>query len=396
MKLWYRARRLAAVGVVGLAGAGLMAGCSSTPARSTSASVVEPAPPSPPLASALTDAAGSTWAALAMGHPAGENLFWELFVRVAGSSSWRLVTPPGVADNGGLVLATTATELLAGFLPSQYLHFSPLASTDDGGRSWVPGLLPGPLVSGPDSLAAGSADLYALLSNGGGEVVTSRGGISTWARLTDRTQLTAGAAGRGCRPARLTALAWVPEGPLVGGTCAEPGGVALWAERGGAWSRAAPAVAGGMSRRRVGILRLQAQGGVLMALLDAPSTYSQTIVAAWSPDGGSSWSRSSALVVPAADRVVSAGAGSAQSVQILLRAPGGRSVLEVGGAPGTGWAALPEPPAGTQVVVTGPTGTYTALAARGSVFSAYSTRPGRGGWVRTQVRTVAVPYGTSS
>ena len=30
---------------------------------------------------------------------------WEVFVRPAKSSTWQLVTPPGVADNGGLVAA---------------------------------------------------------------------------------------------------------------------------------------------------------------------------------------------------------------------------------------------------------------------------------------------------
>ena len=36
--------------------------------------------------------------------------FWEVFVRPATSSTWRLVTPPGVADNGGLVAAADAGE----------------------------------------------------------------------------------------------------------------------------------------------------------------------------------------------------------------------------------------------------------------------------------------------
>ena len=54
----------------------------------------------------MTAADGGTWAIVAMGGPAaGENQFWELLARPAGSTRWELVTPPGVADNGGLVAA---------------------------------------------------------------------------------------------------------------------------------------------------------------------------------------------------------------------------------------------------------------------------------------------------
>ena len=40
------------------------------------------------------------------GSAADHNNFWQLFVRPAGTGSWRLVTPPGVATNGGLVVAS--------------------------------------------------------------------------------------------------------------------------------------------------------------------------------------------------------------------------------------------------------------------------------------------------
>ena len=69
-----------------------------------------PAPPrrraaaTAPLATSMTTADGATWAILAMGGAAAdENQFWELFTRPAGNGQWELVTPPGVADNGGLV-----------------------------------------------------------------------------------------------------------------------------------------------------------------------------------------------------------------------------------------------------------------------------------------------------
>ncbi len=72
------------------------------------------------------------------GSAAQENNFWELFVRPTGTAPWRLATPAGVADNGGLEVAGTGgPSLVTGFRPSQDLTFSPLATTADGGASWV-------------------------------------------------------------------------------------------------------------------------------------------------------------------------------------------------------------------------------------------------------------------
>ena len=69
-----------------------------------------------------------------MGGPAAaHDDFWQLFVRPAGASRWVLVTPQGVADNGGLVAAAGTTSVTVGFRPSQNLAFSPLATSTDAG-----------------------------------------------------------------------------------------------------------------------------------------------------------------------------------------------------------------------------------------------------------------------
>ena len=87
------------------------------------------APPAgaPSLDTSLVTAAG-TWAVAVMGGSAPtHNNFWQLFARPAGSSRWKLVTPPGTADNGGLVLAGAGGgSLIAAFRPSQYLTYTPL------------------------------------------------------------------------------------------------------------------------------------------------------------------------------------------------------------------------------------------------------------------------------
>ena len=80
----------------------LAAGCGSQVAPPTAPALrVQTAP----LPTSLVTAQG-TWAVTVMGGSAAdENNFWQLFVRPAGATRWSLVTPQGVADNGGLVAA---------------------------------------------------------------------------------------------------------------------------------------------------------------------------------------------------------------------------------------------------------------------------------------------------
>ncbi len=66
---------------------------------------------------------------------------WQVFVRQSASPAWRLVTPPGVADNGGLVAAGTGRALTVAVRPSQNLTFSPLAVSTDGGARWSTALV---------------------------------------------------------------------------------------------------------------------------------------------------------------------------------------------------------------------------------------------------------------
>ena len=90
-------------------------------------------------------------------------------VRAAGGNlAWRLATPAGVANNGGLEAAGTGGSLVAGFRPSQDLTFSPLAATSDDGASWSAAgpVTPG-LADAPDALASGSGGQLIALTSGG-------------------------------------------------------------------------------------------------------------------------------------------------------------------------------------------------------------------------------------
>jgi hypothetical protein len=402
---WFGLLLAASAAVVG------MAACSrSVSPTSGVGGSPAPAPAAPVAAQAapLASAAGATsgeWATVPMGHVAGENLFWELFFRDRPGLPWRLVTPPGVADNGGLVLALrTGPSLLAGFLPSQFLKFSPLAATPDGGRTWFPGLLSAALVRSPDSLAAAGATTYALVASSGGEVLASSAHLSAWRRVADRAAVGGSLSAARCGLIRLTAVAVAPTGGLmVGGRCRATGAVGIFSLVGGRWRAAGPPLPAGVTRGPVDVLRLESVGRADLAVLEVRTATRREVVAAWSTDGGDHWSTSPALAVPGAGGVTSAGFGPSGAAYVLATTGRGGATLDVTSGPGGGWARLPAPPAGAAVVVPpagvapkpsgGPAAGYEVLVARGTEFMADSLAGAR--WVETQQLKVAVPFGSS-
>ena len=214
-----------AAAALALAAGALLAGCGS-PAPAAPGPAAEAAPGGAPfLATSLVTAAG-TWAVAVMGGPvAQEDNFWQLFARPAGSSRWTLVTPPGTADNGGLVLAGAGASLITGFRPSQYLTYTPLTVTRNAGRAWSStGPLDGALADVPDALAAASATGHLLALTADGTAELAAPGYTSWATLATQRSLAATAPGRRCGLQDLTAAAFSPSGqPLLGGTCTRPG-----------------------------------------------------------------------------------------------------------------------------------------------------------------------------
>jgi len=192
-------RLSALAGGLALGAALILAACGSTSAGPRAA---DQAPANvtegPTLATSVSTSGGASWAIVQMGGPAAtHNNFWELFVRPAGTTTWKLATPPGVASNGGLVMAATgATSLVAGFRPSQDLTFSPLATTTDAGALWSQNTL----------LSPGFGDVpYALAGTGGGRLLalTQQGTIelgtglgTAWTKLSTQQALAGSAAWR--------------------------------------------------------------------------------------------------------------------------------------------------------------------------------------------------------
>jgi hypothetical protein len=390
------------------------AGCGSVGSQNQPG-VTAARPPQPPALTTSMVTAGGTWAVDVMGgSAASENNFWQVFVRPAGATDWRLVTPPGVADNGGLVLASLGGQsLIAGFRPSQDLVFSPLASTGDDGAAWSGGVLDAALANVPGALAAtpGGGHLLALLSDG--EIEQAGRGAATWSRLTSLRSLAATSAGRRCAPTTLTAVAFAPSSTAgasstaalsgaaapagaaeTAAACDRPGMVGIFAAAGGSWQSAGPALPAPFSGWRVQVLQLSdisvgsASAGQV-ALLAVRSGRATDLLAAWSD--GAHWTVSAPLSVGEGP-VRAAGFGAAGAAWVLL-ADGGADTIA---GPGAGWQALPALPPGTAALAFAPSGGVDALAVHASTFTDWRLAAGATTWRRLQVLYVPVQYGSSS
>lgn len=366
----------------------LTAGCGKAQAAHPSAAAATPAPPS--LSTSLVTAAG-TWAVVPMG---GNPAFWQLLRYPAKGSGWSLVTPPGVADNGGLVLAGLGGQsVVAGFRPSQDLAFSPLAITGDGGKAWSPGLLNAGLADAPDALAAGAdGRLLALLSSGVVEQSANSTGTSGWTRLTSRDALAAAPAGKECGLRALTAAAFSPSGiPLLAGTCARPGTAGIFAGTAGIWREVGPTLPRSPAGRAVTTLRLATGGGQTVALLTAGLGPAATVLAAWTSDGGAHWALGPPLALGGA-QVRSSGLGADGAAWVILS--GDRA--EATNGPGATWRQLPALPVGTAVLAASTPGKFEALAPDGSKLTGWRLDLRTTAWEIAQTIHVPIQYGSSS
>jgi hypothetical protein len=367
-------------------GTSVLAGC----AGGGSGAAAAPAPAgTASLATSMTTANGATWAIVAMGGPAaGANQFWELFARAAASDRWELVTPPGVASNGGLVAAGGPASLSVAFRPSQGLTFSPLAVTSDAGKTWRTGLIDAPVASDPDALAAGAGAMLALLGDG----TVEQGGTAgaSWTRLAVPGAIASSAAGRRCQVTSLTAVAYAPSGtPLAAASCTRPGIAGIFARSGNTWQAAGPVLGGALAARQVTVLRLTGTAAGDIALLRAGAGGDASLLAAWTSDG-TRWTVSAPLAV-GTGQVAASGTGSGGAAWLLLT--DGRAYAVSG--PGGAWRRLPSPPPGTAALATGPGDAFEALAAAGGNLTVYRLSPAVA-WDKLQTLSVPIQYGSSS
>jgi hypothetical protein len=387
---------------LGLAAAAIsLAGLTACASASAKVATTSVPPPTTPLATSLVTTQGG-WATMVMGgSAANENNFWQLIVRLPGASTWSLVTPPGVADNGGLVAAGSATSLLIGFRPSQDLAFSPLASSGNVGKTWATGLLNAALASVPDALSIGTGgqDL-ALLSNGTVDVGSANG---SWSTLTTLKALAASAPGRACGLQDVTAVSFWGDGSyVVAGDCTRAGVVGVFRDTDGTWEAAGPELPAAYAGQPVRVLRLS---GTTVLLQAGPD-----LLATWL--NGTQWSVPQALTD--AGTVQSSGFGPGDATAWVLLSDGRAATIINGSS--QGWSELPRVPAGTAVLAApgplsdpsartaalptggnrppGPTGAWQALAASGKRLTVWTLEGAS--WTKKQVIEVPIQYGSSS
>ena len=335
------------------------------------------------------------------GHgPAAEsplNTFWQIFFRASGAASWTLVTPTGVADNGGLTLtAASDGSVTAGFEPSQLLHYSPLARSDDEGSSWTPALVPASLVAAPDAVAVAgrSGPALALTRHGTGQVLASSGSLLRWAPLSGSGSLT-GAAASGCEVEGLDAVAFGPSAtPMVGTGCSRPGQVGVFARDGAGWRLIGPTLAGALAGSSTRVLRLDASGSTSTALVAAAAAGRSDLLGLWRAPGGA-WSDSPPLSVGPTQRILATAVGLNGEQLVLLSKPGTNGELEVASGPGLGWTALASPPAGTVTLALLGDGSVDAFSVNGSRLRIFTVAPHQSTWALAQSMNVPIAYGSS-
>lgn len=369
--------------------AALLAACGS-PASSpvASSSATSPATSSAPASMATSLATpDETWAVLPM---AANPAFWQVFVRSGSSATWKLVTPPGVADNGGLVVSADGeSSLSVAVRPSQGLLFSPLAVTANGGASWSPGPpLEAAVAASPDAFADVGADLVALLTDGA--IETSADAGTTWSVLAKPGAIAASPAASGCDGAvRVTSVSFGTSGSqvLAGGSCGTSGTTALFDySPGTGWQREPLPVSGQLLRLSGSTALVDGKAG-LTALSDGFSWY------AYSPKPratAADWEASGAL--PVSGPLTASGELPLGGAWVLL--PGGRAATVSG--PGQQWLLLPPVPAKTAVLAAGPDGATDALAVSGETLTVWQLPKLSTVWSKVQTINVPIQYGSSS
>jgi hypothetical protein len=401
-----RVRRSAlAAAVAAIASGAALAGCgSSSSSPSSAASPPASGAPAASLATTVSTAKDS-WAIVPM---SANPTFWEVFVRPAKSSTWQLVTPPGVADNGGLVAAADAgSGLTVAARPSQDLQFTPVSATTDSGASWsTDGPISKAVAASPDALAVSGRQLAAVLDNGTVEASSDAG--NSWRTLAKPSTIAASATGQKCAAVHVSSVSFgpVPTQVLAAGDCGTTGAAGLFSySAGDGWQRVTLPVSGPLVRLGAGTALVQAQDGLtalwaddaLHWYADAPLSSSASPTPTSSPGSSAAdWTASAALPVTNAVTASGglAGATPTSSGGMWALLPGGQAAT-IGG-PGQQWLLLPPTPAHTSVLASGPGTALDALAVSGSTLTVWQLDRGSTVWAKAQTISVPIQLGSSS
>jgi hypothetical protein len=339
---------------------------------------------------------GASYAIVPMGDLSQPlNTFWQMLMLRPKDASWALITPPGVADNGGLVIASSRTTIEAGFVPSAALAFSPIVATPVAAIRWhALGLLPAAFSAVPDSFAGAPGKRYALVATGGGKVVVGSPTRAAWRQVLDIRQLSSTAAGQTCGVVRLSAIATAPD-LFVGASCTRPV-AGVFSLRAGRWSLASIRLPSAFSSGSTSVLRLIGTTGRTTGLtaLISGGPADDTLAAAWSYRETSNWMVSPPLDLGHGAHLVATGFGPQGQQVVLWRTSVGQMRSAVIANPRRPWLVTPVPPTGTEALVAGP-GWLEALAVDSTSLTVWRTVPPARAWSLVQRMHVPIVLGSS-
>jgi len=327
------------------------------------------------------------------------NTFWQVLRAEPGSSRWSVVTPLGVADNGGLVAGASAGSAMVGTLPSGLLRFSPVSVSANGGTSWSPIFLPGRLAARPDALAVATGPTGDSLAIVGTRVLRAGPAFARWSTLVSLPRLAR--ASRGCIADALEAVAAAPDGaPLVATGCRRAGVVGVFTRFARGWAQVGTALPGRLAGWSASVLRLETSGTQTVALAAATRGNRLDLVTL-RRSGTGPWETSAPLAVTAGDAVRATALGIGGTVSVLVGSKTSLAAAAI--APGGVWAALPVPPVDTVALawVTPSASTFGGIAldalavVGGTGLQVFALTPAGAKWVHVQSAQVPLAYGSS-
>jgi hypothetical protein len=326
------------------------------------------------------------------------NTFWQVLHAASGFSQWSVVTPQGVADNGGLVVGASAVSTLIGTLPSQGLRFSPLSMSTDGGSNWNPVLLPGGLAARPDALATAGTTTGGSLAIVGTTVLRARPGFASWSPLVSLRRLDR--ATPRCGATALDAVAVAPSGAaLVATGCRSGGIVAVFTPSAGSWTQVGTTLPRRMGASSTVVVRLESGGAVTTALVAAHRNGRNVnaLVALWQKAGG--WTASAPLALPSNGSLLASAVGPGGTVAVVVGPKSAPVAYDL--VPGSAWTRLPPLPPATSALgpleaavgLGGPS--LDAFTVAGTQLGVFALTPSGTEWTKAQSIQVPLAYGSS-
>jgi hypothetical protein len=325
------------------------------------------------------------------------NTFWQVLHATGASSRWTVVTPQGVADNGGLVVGPSGRLTVVGTLPSGSLRFSPLSATADDGRTWNPVYLPEGLVARPDALAYGEGSSGSGLAVVGARVLTAGPLLSSWTPLVSLGRLRR--VSPGCGGTAIDAVTFGLAGsPIVATGCRRGGHVAVFVEEDGSWSQAGTTLRDPSGNSSTSVLRLQSTPSLLTGLVESGHSGRNALIGLWQDNAGR-WTASLPLGLARGASVLSTSVGDTGALAAVVSSRSVPTAYDL--VPGGRWTRLPAPPSGTvalgPVTLTrAPSGaSLDAFTVDGTELGIYTLTPSGAGWVKIQTSQVPLAYGSS-